>query len=253
MKPGITHPLLTVLLATTCAGNAALVISDDFDDGSLSPAWTVTTSFNATAVSASESGSAYQVVSLAGPSDEWASHQLDRHFPALGDFHVTVDLSWNSTANGASDMFRIGFALLDGNGDAVARMFLNDAWVQHTGGHVAIGGDPALIYSPGYGTAALAGSPTLEVVRSGGTMDFLWDGTTVLESVADDRNVESLTLYVEAFSYTGFGGTATFSPLSFGAVSLEGSVAAVPEPSSAALCAIFLCISTLLRRKPRAN
>ena len=246
----MSHSLLAAFLAASCASNAAVVINDGFDDGILSPAWTATTSANTTSVSAAESGAVYQVVSLGGPSDEWARHELSRSFHALADFSIMVNLAWDSSANGVSDMIKVGFALLDGGGDTVARMYFNDAWVQQTGGHVATGGRPVETYSPGFGTAALAGSPALAVVRTDGLMDFLWDGIPVLEAVADTRMVESLVLFVEANSYDGFAGTATFSPVSFDSVTLEGSAAAVPEAGSTALCALLLSSSALLRRRP---
>lgn len=242
--------LLFVLFAVSLAPlHAAVVIADDFDGVELGSHWSAVSGPEGVTVSTEVSASSYSVTSLEGPTGEWATHTLLHTFAPVSDFDLTIDLAWDSSINGGSDMLRLGVRLLDADGFVVASMSYNDAWVQFSGHRLASGGDePAATYNPGVGTEALAGDAALRILRSGSAMTFSWNGEVLLSEVASSPAVTGLELFVGAFQYSGPLGDSTFSPVRFDSVSLAAG--AVPEPAS--ILMLGMALGGLLRRRRAA-
>lgn len=240
---------LSMLALPAAAGT---VLLDDFDDGSLDSAWSVSLS-NATGWTYSESGSELTVTDIAPTVVNSVSYgtvagvTLSRSFTELGDFDVDVDISWDSESSVAA-MQHLLVGLYDADGNLVAGLGgYRDGWVQHAGGVQAIVGSDAT--HPTAGSLALAGDATIGITRTNGAIDFLWDGTS-LASGTSTTGVSRIDLILNHYAYDGSSGTSFFGSESVDRVSVSG-VKVVPLPPAAWLGLGLLGGMGLVRRLRR--
>lgn len=157
------------------------VVYDDFNDGALDPKWEI--SFEAAlGWKYTEFGTTLTVTDI---TPEFVNHEnggpaakvkLTRSCTPVGDFHVEFDFSWDSEDK-LYPMQKLILALLDGNGDSIARVGYNDAWVVHRGAKFAEVNDNG--WSSGKDTLPLEGSARLEIDRTGDEIDIFWDGILI--------------------------------------------------------------------------
>ena len=188
---------------------------DHFDDGVLDPSWTVTFD-GATDWVYTEAGTLLTVTDVA-PSvvNGWNDVTLTRTFSADGDFHVDLDLSWESYD---VDMQKAWLALRDEDDAVVARGMHHDGWHAHTGQKYAQIGTSD--WGSGSGTLPASGGGVVTLERVDGVVTVLWDGSPLL-SAELGASIASLEI---GFSYYDYS-----SGSSFGAYSLDRVWVSTPE------------------------
>lgn len=216
-RGGALGALILTSLAAVPGSAQAPLVQDDFDDGSLDPAWSVsfTQASGWTFTESADPGQTLlEVVSLPGvPTFFEGGACLEQTLPPTGEFDLTYSIAWDGT--GALYVNRV--FLLDAAGAVVASIGALDAWVDDALAGVYEIRLGNLLVQGGNGSVALAGSGSFRIVRdaAGGMTAFL-DGAPLFAN-ADSRAVHSLRVQLHRFG--GF----TFHPLQVDLVDLQGS------------------------------
>ncbi len=234
-----------VLVCLFASVASAALLHEDFDDGVLDPAWTV--SFNADVDSWSyvESGTDLTVTAI--DPKTWGTEPRDHPRPTVtltrpvdpvGDFHVCFDLSWDSEGD-VQAMEWAELLLLDGQGGLVASSGYLDAWVMYPGKlYSKIDGSSVVTGYPLPG----AGSAAIELIRTGGDVEIRWNGSPIF-SGTEGADVEQVALKFASFAYSGDLGTAFFGSIAVDRVSF------IPEPATLSVLALG---ALAIIRRPRA-
>ena len=201
-----------------------MLYADDFDGTTLDPAWEIVDD-GVASVTAGVAGSGYVVSDLAATTpDTWATHSIRKTVAASSDFTLDARFSWDSAANGVSDMLRVGVRVLTDSG--AAEISFADESVAATGGERARGWPPVvLVHDPGQGTGPLAGTIDARIVRTNGTISFAINGVTFPTTTVSTGNVTAVELFAAHYD----SASGTFSPVSFGSVSFDGLAAPGPQ------------------------
>ena len=164
----------------------------------------------------------------------------------LSDFLVDFDFSWDSEGS-YSAMQRIILSLFDSNGEKIASVGYNDAWVRQSGEiFAAIGRDT---FTSGYNTLPFADSAAVDIVQYNGDLNILWNDINLLTG-ASDAPFSSVSL---AFSYYPYSGGSIFGTESVDLIAdppsdeLEPPVP-TPEPGTMLLIGLGLLGSFIGRK-----
>jgi hypothetical protein len=229
-------------------------VIDQFDDGTLSTAWSVGFD-DATGWTFAETGGSLTVTDIspavvnAGSGGTMARVLLSQTFTPLADFTASCAVAWDSEGS-VNAMQGVGIQLFDGSGANVAGLDYCDAWVGYLGTRRwFLNGTPA---NQGRDKLPLSGTASLGLSRVGSVITVSWDGTT-LATGSSSSPIErvDLTFWYYAYDNVSYG-TSFFGTESIDSVSITGSVAAVPEPSSMLLVSAGMgCLAVVrLRRRP---
>lgn len=217
----------------TAGASPITAVFDDFDDGALSPAWTVGLE-NATGWTFVETGSLLTVTDIAatvinsGNGGTSARVILSQSFTPLTDFTAAAQVAWDS-AGSLSAMQAVGMHLFDSTNTLVAGVEYVDGWVGYAGARLRAFG--SVRSHSGAGSLPLEGTAALGISRVGSAIDVSWDGAT-LAIGASSAPVERVDLVFWHYGYDGPQGVSFFGTESIDSVSIEGTPIAVPEPST---------------------
>jgi hypothetical protein len=230
-------------------------VVDQFDDGTLSPDWSVGFE-DATAWTFAESGGSLTVTDIspsvvnATSGGTTARVLLSQTFTPLADFTASCAVAWDSEGS-VNAMQGVGIQLFDGSGANVAGVDYCDAWVGHRGTRRwFFNGSPG---NQGHSQLPLSGSASLGISRAGSAITVSWDGAT-LATGSSSSPIERVDLIFWYFAYDNVSfGTSFFGTESIDSVTITGNVVAVPEPSGTLLAAAGMaCLGVAgLRRRPR--
>lgn len=262
-------------LGLPAASNAATLL-DDFNGGSLDPAWIVTTN-NVTDYKYSVASSkltmsdADPAATSTGNLNSAISPTADSSYGdvfftrALGasaaDFTLDFDLSWDNTvapllndAGGAKAMPRLYIRLLDASNQAVVRVGISDEWNTGGGGRAGTIDNTSVPFVAISSILTSALGDLITISRTGSNVTATWTGP--------GSNVNSFT-----YGYFPFNGTASAAvtqiQLQFSRFRLDGvtpqaslgelsvdkvdmEFTPVPEPASLGL--LMLGAAMMLRR-----
>ena len=169
---------LWLLVSVPALAVNQLIFSDEFDDGVLDPAWEVSFKNDGNAVTTDwdydesvSQPSWLTVRDVFGPTNEWGAWnivELSRVIPALGDFNITMHISWESEALPLQFIQVLEVDVLDENGTAIIRgAGYNDSWGGDDSGTPA---SPSCCYAPG--SLYLDGTADVEIDRTGNVFTF---------------------------------------------------------------------------------
>jgi hypothetical protein len=191
-----------VLLASAGSAHTSTVVYDDFDDGVLDPAWTITF-VETNAWTYEESGTELTVWDITDYTvdDDWARVRLVQDVAPLGDFTVDFDFAWDSEGSGDA-MQNLFFIMRDGMGSVVATAGVWDAWQVHSGCRY---GQIGTTWTPSaQGTLPLTGSASVHISRISGAAEISWDGLPIL---ADTTSAPVHTVEIEISYFLQTGGS----------------------------------------------
>lgn len=252
---------LAFLVCTACAFSAIAEastitpVSDQFDDGTLSTAWSVGFE-NATGWTFAETGGALTVTDIvptvtnAGSGGTMARVLLSQTFTPLADFTASCAVAWDSEGS-VNAMQGVGIMLYDGSGANVAGVDYCDGWVGYRGTRRWFFNGNAT--NQGHSQLPLSGTAGLGISRVGSDITVSWGGAP-LATGSSSAPIERVDLVFWYYAYdNAIYGTSFFANEAIDSVTITGSVVAVPEPSSMLLVAAGLgCMGVAgLRRRPR--
>jgi hypothetical protein len=233
------------------SAKATMVINDNFNKSVLDPAWSVTLQ-NATGWTYNLNGNNLNVTDIATPIvnhgsyEIWSSVILSQSFTPLSDFNVNSDFSWDSQSSPAA-MQNLFISLYDPNGNLIAEVAYNDAWVGATGaiyGSAKTGDDyqsynylePLFapqpggnLYFSGAGVLNYNDSASIDISRIGSNITVSWDGTAIVTGVTNDPIAEVKLVFMY-YPYDGGGDPSFFGSESVDFLKIKGTP--VPEPST---------------------
>ncbi len=231
--------------------NAGTVLHDDFDDNALDPAWTVTFP-DSNGWTFSESGTQLTVTDIdpaiinPGGGGTWAKVVLSQSFTSLSDFHVDLDFSWDS-AGSLRAMQALYFRLFDADDTEIAVVGYGDAWIAQSGERFGrVGANNA---NSGFNSLPFGDTATVDISRVNDDIDIIWDGGNLVSGTSDAALGR---IDMEFWFYAA----AVFPPPFFGTesvdlISVSGTEAAVPEPSTYMFILSGCLGLTLMRRRRR--
>ncbi|MCA9290960.1 MAG: hypothetical protein KDA25_07515 [Phycisphaerales bacterium] len=208
------------------------ILTDDFNDGILDPAWVVDFQ-DARAWEASERGGQFVVTDItAAVQNErtggiWAVVSLTRAFPPLDDLDATLEVIWDA-ADSVQAMQYGGISLLNTSGDPIVVVRYGDPWVLHAGAKFSCVDDDC--QHTGINSIPLAGTATLQIERTDGTLTLRWDDG-VLQGGVSDEPIAAVRLDFWHNDYVGPGGPSFFGTIAMNAVEVEGTLADVYAPA----------------------
>ena len=163
------------------AATADVIIHDDFDDGTLDPAWQIFLE-HASGWAYEESGTNLivsdidaEVVNPGGGETRAVVH-LVQACPSLTDLHVDFQISWDCLDTDAA-MQRLRVSLIDGSGNAVISAGLSDPWIGSRPCRFALIGNA---YECQWDGLPYSGTGSIDIDRTGDQVTVLWDDVPVL-------------------------------------------------------------------------
>lgn len=255
---------LTSLVCGACAfcaiaeATTITPVVDHFNDGTLSPAWSVGFD-NSTGWTFAETGGSLTVNDIvpnvvnAGSGGTMARVMLSQTFTPLADFTASCAVSWDSEGS-VNAMQGVGLMLYDGSGGNVAGVDYADAWVGYRGTRRWFLNGTAV--HQGHSKLALSGTAGLGISRVGGDITISWDGVP-LATGASLAPIERVDLVFWYYAYdNAIYGTSFFGSEAIDSVTITGSVASVPEIDLAGIGSVLGLLGgglgLLERRRKRA-
>lgn len=244
MKLSIIAVLVLGLVVSAGAG----VVYDDFEDGTIDPAWTITSETvqpggETPTFTLGESGGSLTLSALAssstGDSHKWTNVYATQSFDAVvGDFHLEFQQSWSETQTSQMPHFYVSLLATSSVSQVVARVGIQDNSDSDYG--------VANIYNQTDGQTnaeSLAQSGTLvwKVDRVDGLITVKLNDS-VVDSFTDTRDVIALALLWQGRTIDNW----TWSPETL--TMSADMVNFVPEPATLAMLG-FGSIMMMLRRK----
>ena len=206
---GLATMILSGSMATTVGAQNLPIFSDHFDDGIIDPNWEVL--FESLDGIAITTGGVFDE-SITQPSDftvhditvatsgtsDFPTISLNRTIPALGDFHITMNISWSSEGPSGESPIQAIHALLasmlDGTGSTLfKRAGFADPWNNDTGTRT-------MQIPPCCGVPSslpASGSAQVELDRTGNTLNFVWDGATAFTTPIGTQPAKKIKLRFE--------------------------------------------------------
>lgn len=248
----MTYAALYVVLLAATQASLAVGVQDDFNDGALDAAWSISLE-DASGWSHAEAGTALVVTDIAatvvnhGSDGTWGRILLSRDFSSLADFEAKVKFAWESH-DSLNAMQRLIVTLQDADDNPVARFGYHDAWVEYAGrAYAEVYGESGEIWrlESIRGSLPMAGSASIGSTRSGDSITVLWDGLPVV-SGTNGLEIASVTVAFDYYAYNNEQVGTSF----FGTESLD-LVEVIPEPATMSLLALGLGALAIRRRKRR--
>lgn len=180
----VSTSFLVISLFSTVAAGQVVVLHDDFDDGSLSPAWDAIFD-GANAWTFTETGTVLMVTDIGEDFIRCtggcgaAKVILRQPVPPVVDFHLDFDFSWDNMADNKA-MMRLFVTLLGPNDEVVVRTGYRDAWYLTRGDKLAVTETDS--FSSGPNTLPFSGTASIDVERTNDSISIAWDGNTLLTS-----------------------------------------------------------------------
>lgn len=233
-------------------------VVDHFDDGTLSPAWSVGFE-NSTGWTFAETGGSLTVTDIeptvvnGGSGGSMARVMLSRTFTPLADFTASCAVAWDSEGS-VNAMQGVGLMLYDGSGSNVAGVDYADGWVGFAGTRRWFFNGTAT--HQGHSKLALSGTAGLAISRVGSDITVSWDGGP-LATGSSSAPIERVDLVFWHYAYdNAINGTSFFGSEAIDSVTITGSVLAVPEIDPAGMGSVFALLGGALglieRRRKRA-
>lgn len=229
-------------------------IVDDFNDGSLSTAWSVGFE-NATGWTFVESGGLLTVTDIdatvvnAGSGGPMARVNLSQTFTPLTDFTASCAVAWDSE-DSVRAMQGVGLQLFDGNGLRVAGLEYADGWVGFRGTQRWFFDAITTGISP-RGLLPFSGTALLGISRVGSDISVSWNGNP-LATGSSSSPIARVDLYYWHYAFDSvFDGTSFFGTESIDSVTITGSAVTVPEPSSMLLMGAGVWCLAVMRLRRR--
>lgn len=247
MKNLITFCVI-VLSIFTSSSSAIITVYDHFDDGTLSPAWSVSL-VNSTGWTYSESGTNLTVTDITSPviysgdTGNYAEVILSQTFTPLTNFNVDFDFSWTSSGS-VNPIQTVEIDLYDSVGNLIAGAEYGDHWVAARGAKFANAGGNT--YYSGNNTMPFDGTASVDISRIGNTVDVLWDSTSLVSGTSS-YDLSRVDLRFRYYAYNGTFGTTFFDSESVDFVQIQGSP--IPAPGALLLGSIGVGFIGWLRRR----
>ncbi|MGA0369483.1 MAG: hypothetical protein ACO3N7_08540 [Kiritimatiellia bacterium] len=167
---------------------AAVLIQDDFNDGVIDPAWSVSAYEGGdpgavVTYSAVETGSVLRMSELNDPiaSDsgaDWAYVEYSQNLGAsYSDFDLTFDFAWDQAPD---DMMGITVMMINEEGQSFASAGFVDSWIVYHGGVGARVGGSSTGF--GYGSTTATGSGSFQITKTGDQISFLLNDSPYFSS-----------------------------------------------------------------------
>ena len=248
--------VILIVMGFVGSSGAVLILEDDFNNGVLDPAWTISFE-NATGWDYSESGTNLTVTDVqdidvsSGPVTPWGIVNLSRTFIPLYDFHIDFNISWDSKNGQGQEtvlaMQALFIELFDTHNNFLTAIGYCDPWAMDFGiGLISVGGryregeDIRGDYFP------QAGSTDIDIIQEGNTIEYLWNNSSLLTLPAI-ATIGGINISFWHYAYDGGWGTSYFGSESVDLVRVEGSP--VPEPATILLVGSGLFGLARFRRK----
>lgn len=238
---GAAATALAISLSSQVFAQNQIIFVDEFDDGILDPAWTVTfytnSNVTATGIDFEESigePSWLTVNDLFGtgfPPFNWIEVGLFRKIPPIGDFNIKMRFSWNSPPLPADVNHNMRIFVYDGDGAEIAHGGYIDNWLLATGTPNWTGCTPHI---NGCAEALPSSVPSVfsadfEMDRAGSLYTFKWtssNGFSVVDSATISAlDAQKLEIRIAHFDEgnTGAGGSVDFGTLAIDRISVAGT------------------------------
>jgi hypothetical protein len=241
----------TFAMAQPAAAALLTGFVDEFNDGSLDPAWTVSFE-SASGWDFTEAGTELKVRDITSTvanttgGQTWSIVRLSRTGFSLGDFELDFDFGWDSR-NLASAMQQVMVGLYSADNDRIALAGYQDKWAGNLGGkYAAVVGD---VFTTGVNSLPQAGTAQIDITRSGQAVSILWGGTEILTGSAA-YNLDRVEIEFGFYNYPSAG--TTFGNETVDRIALAGTLAGtseVPIPPAAALLGSALVALVSLKRR----
>jgi hypothetical protein len=168
----------------TLPARASSVVYDDFDDGILDSAWSITFQ-DSTGWVYTETGTKLNVTDIfptvinSGGGGTWAKVMLSQTFTPINDFIVNFDFSWDSEES-LNSMQIVNISLYDTDGSLISWAGYYDPWLGSDGSKHAWAED--YWASSGPNSLPFSGSAFVDISRIGGNTEVFWDGVSFASS-----------------------------------------------------------------------
>lgn len=215
-----------ILVKNVKADGLDTILYDHFDDNMLDPSWSVNLE-DALDASYVESGTELTVTDIdsefidtgsPGSDTPWGILRFSQMCQALGDFHVDLNISWDSEGSNAA-MQQVYVQLCTSDGDIIAYGGYRDPWVGFRGIYLAFAGNNGWEWD-GY-RLPLSGSSTIEIERINGLVSVYWDGNLLIDG-SSTHPVERIDICFSHYSYSGEYGTSFFATETVDLINVEG-------------------------------
>lgn len=247
--------LASILVLLAFPAQAAMIVNDHFDDGSLDPAWNATPILNANGWTYQESGTNLTVTDIdpinspvpSGSISNWAVIQLSRSFDPVSDFYLDFDLSWDEGVGGINSIQKLEVQVIGGQGSLVAWAGYYDNYNFRHGFRAAGGALPSPYASDNW--ILPNGNANVDIVRDNGALNIFWNDSLFWSGFSDVLVQEVLV----NFGYYPYRG-ATIGSLSVDQVKLESTdLSATPEPGTMVLLGSALGLGAWWQRRRKRN
>lgn len=216
---------LDVCTDGTCAGTvvppAETLLSDDFDDSTLDPAWNITFSGVATNWTFAEAGTDLTVTGITNSTtNQWGTIDLERDVAPTQDFRLSIDLGWDSLGSNVpiQEVYVEG---LDSNGDRVVYAGFIDAWAASSGGYAWAACPSGCSGSESQNTRPPAGSGAFVIERVSDQVLIKAGATTLFDATGDTSEITAIRLHFGHWKWSGAGGSPTFGSENIDLVTFE--------------------------------
>lgn len=170
-------------------------LQDDFDNGTLDPAWSSAFSGVATGWTTSESGTQFEVADIALSADDtWGYAALSQSVTPTQDFRLSFSIAWDQ-GGFAAPIQNLTVMARNNLGDPIVSAGFNDAWVGANGEtYWGVPDCGTLCGVSGLNSEPNAGSLSFVIERSEGILEIR-EGIDVLYSgAAPTDEVESIVI-----------------------------------------------------------
>ena len=221
--------LITAFMIFQNSAIAYVYLEDDFNDGVIDPAWTISGSLNFGGATYSETNGYLTITDIedSNPSVNTGA-RIDFYRPLecalTGDFHLDYTFSWNEYSDPDARMV-LRLQLFSSTGDTVVNVQHTDPWNNIKGRKDAFIANSSYHYYSAQ-DLSYASTADIDVDRVEGQIAILWNGEILLtgEDFSDIVAIQLDARHNEMYD-------GTFGDYSIDWISLSGA-SPIPEPST---------------------